>query len=357
MAISFPSNPAVGQEYEAAGKTWVWTGSTWDAIGVSGGAGGGGGGFYVNVVNVNNTTYTFEDDQPAGVYQMTSAQNDYTFDLYAVTASGLPAGFLRDGRKLVATSDFRHLVIYGATAGDLLDFDYKTTVSSTTSGNMNGGAGPFLTSVTPSVAPGLDDTVTLTGGNFATNVVVTFIGTDNVELPAKSIVRTSSTQLIVTVPDAFDPTTSPYDVKVENPGILSPQDGRNILSNVVSGGTFPTWQTPGGLFWEKGTTTQLALVASDAENSDVDYQIIAGSLFAGFTLNAETGVVTGDDSLLATGDNCRFTVRATDTGGYTVDREFEIWIDQVPVNSFYFDSFVNAGRLDLPLLFEFTLDT
>lgn len=354
MALNFPNSPTVGEEFTGGGFTWVWTGTTWDKLQAS--AGGGSGGFYVNIVDVNNTTYTFDDDQPAGVYQMTSALQDYTFDLYAVTASGLPAGFLRDGRKLVATADFRHLVIYAATAGDLLDFDYKTTVSSITSGNMNGGAGPFLTSVTPSVAPGLDDTVTLAGGNFATNVVVTFIGTDNIELPAKAIVRNSSTELIVTVPDAFDPTTSPYDVKVENPGIVSPQDGRNILSNVVSGGTFPTWQTSGGLFWEKGVTTQLTLVASDVENSDVDYQIIAGSLFAGFALNGETGVITGDDSALVTGESCRFTVRATDTGGYTIDKEFEIWIDQVPVQSFYFDSFVNAGKLDIPLLFEFSLD-
>lgn len=354
MALNFPDSPTVGDEFTGGGFTWVWTGTTWDKLQAS--AGGGSGGFYVNVVDVANTTYTFEDDQPAGVYQMTSALEDYTFDLYAVSSTGTASGYLLDGRKLVATTDFRHLVIYGATAGDLLDFDYKTTVSAITSGNLNGGAAPYLTSVTPNVAPGIDDTITVTGGNFATNVVITFIDPDGAELAAKAIVRNSSTELIVTVPDEFDPSTSPYDVKAENPGIASPSDGRHILSDTVTGGTYPTWSIPGYLFWEKGESTEVFVVASDVENSDIDYEIIAGSLFPGFVFNQETGGITGDDTALVTGDSCRFTVRATDTGGYSIEQEFEMWIDNVPVQSFYFDSFVNGGQLDIPLLFEFTLD-
>lgn len=353
MALNFPDLPEVGDEFTGGGFTWVWTGTTWDKLQAS--AGGGSGGFYVNVISTDNTTYTFEEDQPAGVYQMTSALSDYTFDMYAVTSGGVNAGYLLNGRKLVATGDFRHLVIYGATTGDLLDFDFKTTVSAITSGNLDGGAGPYLTSVDPGVAPGIDDTITVTGGNFASNVVVTFIDPDGAELAAKAIVRNSSTELIVTVPDEFDPLTSPYDVKVENPGIASPSDGRHILSNVVTGGTFPTWSIPGYLFWEKGESAEVFVVASDVENSDIDYEIIAGSLFPGFSFNNETGGITGDDSALVSGDSCRFTVRATDTGNYSIEQEFEIWVDNVPVQSFYHDVFVNAGRLDIPLLFEYSL--
>lgn len=41
MAISFPSNPTVGQQYTAAGITWEWNGSSWESLPPAGGGGGG----------------------------------------------------------------------------------------------------------------------------------------------------------------------------------------------------------------------------------------------------------------------------------------------------------------------------
>jgi hypothetical protein len=33
MAFSFPSNPSVNQTYTSGGRTWVWSGSAWQAQG------------------------------------------------------------------------------------------------------------------------------------------------------------------------------------------------------------------------------------------------------------------------------------------------------------------------------------
>lgn len=37
-AIDFPNSPSVNDQFTAAGKTWVWTGTSWDAVEVSGGS-------------------------------------------------------------------------------------------------------------------------------------------------------------------------------------------------------------------------------------------------------------------------------------------------------------------------------
>jgi hypothetical protein len=31
MPIDFPSSPTVGQVFSSSGRSWVWTGSTWDS--------------------------------------------------------------------------------------------------------------------------------------------------------------------------------------------------------------------------------------------------------------------------------------------------------------------------------------
>ena len=41
MAITFPSNPTVGQQFTAAGITWEWNGSSWESLPPAGGGGGG----------------------------------------------------------------------------------------------------------------------------------------------------------------------------------------------------------------------------------------------------------------------------------------------------------------------------
>lgn len=352
MAISFPVSPTVGDEFEAAGKTWVWTGSTWDAIGISGGGGGGVTGFFL-AVTPGNTTYAFEAPNPAGIYYLTTELNDTTYDVYAIAADGSLSGYSNTGR-LTATAEFALVVVFGVASPDVLKFETKTTVFGSGNGNVNDGAPAFISGATPALLESIDDTTTITGGNFATTVQVSFIGTDSVVRAAKNVVRSSSTQLIATRPDDFPVAASPYDVRVINPGIPLPTTAPNqhILADAITAGTGPSWVTSSILFWESGETTSLALVAQDTEASDVDYSIVSGALWAGFSLDSETGVITGDASSLNLGDFMIFTVRATDSGGNTSDRTFEVYLDSFPIYSFHFDPFVGAGALSNILLWE-----
>lgn len=324
----------------------------------SGGGGSSASGFYLNVGSSGNTTYTFEAAQPAGVYFLSSKLGDVTYDIYLISESQTLAGYT-NSEILIATEAFKQIVVYGSTQADVLILESKPTVNTLTSGDVNGGAAAYLLSVTPLDLASTNDTATLTGGNMATNVEIYFVDINGTETSAKNIVRNSSEELIITRPDGLDPNNAPFDLKAINPGIPLPttQPTAHILTDIITVGTYPDWVTIGPLFWEKDAgMTSLTITASDVENSDVDYQIVGGALFPGFSLDQETGVITGDASALNTGDLAEFTVRATDTAGLvSTDRAFSLYINTVPIHSFFFEAFVDAGRLETALLFEHTI--
>lgn len=345
MAIVFPINPVIGQELSGGGFTWIWSGSAWEKVAASSG-GGSGNGFYLNVGSSGNTTYTFDDPQPPGVYFLSSKLGDTTYDIYLSSESASPAGYT-NSEILVATDSFNKVVVYGATPNDVLILESKTTVNTNTSGDVDGGVAPYLTSITPSELESFDDTATLSGGNLATDVEIYFTGINSVDLLAKSIVRNSAQELIITRPDNLLPDFAPYDVRAINPGVplSSAFPEQHILFDAITAGTYPQWISTSPIFWEQGVTTAITLVAQDIEQSDVDYQIVSGSLWAGFVLNEETGVITGDDSALQTSDSMTFTVRATDSSGLVVsDKEFVVYLNSVPISSLSFDPFVDASN-------------
>ena len=201
--------------------------------GSSGGGAIGGNGFSLLVGATGNTTYAFETPQPAGAYSITSQLNDTTFDIYLITTENQNAGYTNT-LALEATAEFDRIVLYGATTNDILNFEYKPSNSPTTSGDVVDGAAPFLTSATPRTLREIDDTTTITGGNFADDVTVSFLGSDAVLRPAKNIVRSSSTSLIVTRPDTMP--EDYYDLIVENPSIENPSTNVNKLTDYIDVG-------------------------------------------------------------------------------------------------------------------------
>jgi hypothetical protein len=235
MALDFPDSPAIGDEFTGGGFTWVWTGDSWDKVMAS--VATGGTGFSLLVGSSGNTTYAFDTPQPAGSYSITSQLSDTTFDIYLVTADNANAGYTNT-TAVEATAEFDRVVVYGATTDDVLNFEYKPSTAPVTSGDVVDGAAPFITSATPFELPNVDDTTTVSGGNFASDVEIVFIGQDDVSIPAKSIVRSSSTSLIVTRPDDFSSDFSPYTMIATNPGITNPSTEVNQLVDYFTTGIF-----------------------------------------------------------------------------------------------------------------------
>ena len=311
-----PVSPLIGQTYYngTLGVQEIYTSSGWlPATGAND--------FNVTL-NGLVTTATFTKEYFAGAYTIASALLDSTYDIYVYDTAGNQVGYTKSP-SLNATGNFNKIVVMGGSTGDLLSFSYKTTFTATDVSNQV-TAGAYITSVTPTALSSINDTTTVTGGNFATNVAVYFVGSDNVEIPAKTIVRSSTTQLIVGRPDAFPTNLGTYKVVVENPGITRPTGSSvHILNNAITAGTSPNWTTSAdlGTFFF-GSSVSTTIIATDTESTDIDYSLISGSLPTGLSLNQETGAITG--TIAAATGAYSFTIRAVDTGGNTVDRQFSI---------------------------------
>jgi hypothetical protein len=282
---------------------------------------GGANDFTLDIGSSGNTTFELSKEYSPGAYSVASQLSDATIDIYAINIDGSIAGYTNT-KAFTATKGFSKLVVIGATTNDLLAFSYKTTYSPMSKGS-DLQVGPFIDSVSPSMLETLDDTATIMGGNFLSNVEVTFTGSDEIALPAKSITRVSSTELLVTRPDGLAPQNNPYTVTVTNPGLQSPiGSSRHILSNSVSAGTGPSWQTAATLpSFRKNTAYSTTVVATDTENTQMTYSIVSGNLPTGISLNPSSGVVSGTTGL----DIVHvLTIRATDTGGNYLDRQFTL---------------------------------
>jgi hypothetical protein len=53
MAIAFPSNPSLNQQYSYAGRTWSWNGTAWQSVGSVGTN-------YADIVPLDNLQYQFD---------------------------------------------------------------------------------------------------------------------------------------------------------------------------------------------------------------------------------------------------------------------------------------------------------
>jgi hypothetical protein len=278
------------------------------------------------------TVVTFDKEYSPGAYTIVSALNDSSYDIYAYASDGSSAGYTKSP-SLTATKGFLKLVIIGGTGNDLLSFTYKKTYTSTNE-TAEVTAGPVATSVSPSNVPNINDTFVLTGRNFATDVEVYFSSGLYTSTLAKSIVRSSATSLIVTRPDNLPASSGPYTITVVNPGITNPTGtNSHILSNSISAGTNPAWSTSATLIpYTVGFAYNVTLLATDTENSDIDYTVMSGTLPTGITLDNETGVLSGTPTaVVAEGTTAVVTVRATDAGGNYLDRAFTFTSNDAPV--------------------------
>lgn len=285
---------------------------------------GGANDFTLDVGSSGQTVFELTKEYAPGAYSITSQLADASLDIYLVNADGSSAGYT-SSKSLTATKGFNKIVIYGASTNDLLIFEYKTTFSPTAGGStLVPAVAPFVTSVSPSDLPDIDDTTTITGGNFATDVEVTFTGTNAVALDAKSIVRASATSILVTRPDTLIQDHSPYDVTVSNPGATAPT-GSNVhkLNDAITAGGAPVWVTSAGALTNafEGEAYSATVGATDPDGGTITYSLATGSLPTGLSLNGSNGVISGTPTTI---ESQNFTIAATDTGGNITNRSFSL---------------------------------
>ena len=329
MALNFPDSPTIGDEFVGGGFTWVWTGTTWSKMAAS--TAGAANDFALLVGATGNTTYVLDRTYTSGRYTIEFTNGDTTYDIYAIAEDGTYAGYT-NGAILEVSADFTEIVVLGAAASETVLFNYQGTLTAPSSSGDVATAGAFISSVVTSSLPSIDDTTVVNGGNFAADVAVSFIDQSAVETAAKAVVRSSSTELVVTRPDAFSPDDSPYTVKVVNPGIPVPAGtNAHLLSNAVTAGTNPVWTTDTTIVYNVGGATSVTLLATDTEGTDIDYSVVSGTLPAGLTLDGETGVISGTFSGTASeGDVTAVTIRAVDTGGNFLDKAFNFTANEAP---------------------------
>jgi hypothetical protein len=290
--------------------------------GLSGGASASGENFTLDVGASGNTTYTFDTDLAAGQYSIASQSNDTSLEIYLVASDDTSAGFTSTS-SVTATKPFNRVVVYGSTNNDSLTFTYRKSASPTASGNVNGGVPPFITSIATSSLPNAGSTTVVTGGNFASNVAVTFIAQGGATF-AGTVTRTSSTSLIVARPVGMLTSASPFSIKVSNPGFTDSTLRAHTLSNAITVGTGPSWNTDATLpIYALNSAYSTTLSATDPDaGGSVAYSIASGALPTGLSLNGSTGVISGTPT--ADAASTTVTIRATDAGGNFSDRAFKL---------------------------------
>lgn len=297
----------------------------------------GGTSFTILASSGGTKTATLDRSYPAGTYLIESKANDTNLEVYLGATDGSQVGYATAGAKsITASSSFLYVTTINADANDAIIFTLKTASTLATKTDAV-WAPPTITDITPSGLPNVNNTTTITGTNFASNVDVKFRKSDDSTLVnAKTVVRGSATSIIAGRPDTFSPTDAPYDVIVTNPstGLVA------TSLNSITAGAVPVWVTSTTL--NSATLNQAfsqTIQATDSDGgSSITYAILSGALQTGLSLDSSTGVISGTPT--GSSGTTTVTISATDSGGNAVNRTFTHVIN---ANSFTLDYLVVAG--------------
>ncbi len=177
-------------------------------------------------------------------------------------------------------------------------------------------------------AGGGNQTIVITGTNFSSGSVASFVGS-SASFNASTTTVDSATQITAVAPKAsFLNAQEPYKVKVTSASGLAGTSATGLI-NVDNA---PTWTTNAGSLgsiMESATGNHFTVSASDAEGDTVAYSLQSGSL-AGLSLNSSSGVISGDPTDVSSDTTNSFTLRAT-AGSKTTDRAFTYITQNNPI--------------------------
>ena len=165
--------------------------------------------------------------------------------------------------------------------------------------------------------------IVITGENFASGDVVTFVGNDNTEYTASTVTIDSSTQITARITSTIDSTKEPYAVRVTSAGGLT-----GSLASAFNIDAKPVWQQAAGslgnIFDSQRSSVNITTNATDAEGDTITYSETTSVLSGlGLSLNTSTGAITGSTAAVSVDTTSNFTLRAT-SGSQSTDRNFSI---------------------------------
>ena len=212
----------------------------------------------------------------------------------------------------------------GSTTGQ---FRYNTTTNKFEGRN---NAGVFVSlEVSPTVssvdvtevesAAGGNQTFVITGTNFSSGDIASFVGSDASTFNATTTTVDSATQITAVAPkNSFANSKEPYDVKVTSSGGLS-----GVLENQINVDNAPTFTTSAGSLGTIAideTGTHFTIAATDPEGDSITFSLQSGALPTGTSISS-AGVISG--TVGGSASTFSFTIRAT-AGSKTSDRAFTI---------------------------------
>ena len=173
-------------------------------------------------------------------------------------------------------------------------------------------------------AGGGNQTIVITGTNFSSGAVASFIGNAGTNFNASTTTVDSATQITAVAPkSSFLNAQEPYKVKVTSASGLAGTSAVGLI-NVDNS---PNWTTSAGSLgnaFDDVNVTHATIVASDPEGDTVAYSDTTGNLAsAGLALGSANGQITGDANDVGSDTTVSFTARAT-AGGKNTDRAFSI---------------------------------
>jgi hypothetical protein len=193
-----------------------------------------------------------------------------------------------------------------------------------------------ISSISPSTYSGATNTtITITGTGFYAGCAATLINRSNVSFTPGTTTVNNDTTMTITTPQAFGGSDSPLSIRVSTPLGFSV-----ILTNCLIAGNAPTWVTGAGTVANiydsaRASYPNITLSATDPDGNAITYSLVSGALPTNMSLGSN-GVITRTGTIpsVATTTTYTFTVRATDSTGYTADRTFDILVYAPVVTSY-----------------------
>jgi len=340
MAINFPDSPSNGDSFTSNNKTWVFDGTVWNITSGTNSVADGAittakiaSGAVTAAKLGNDISLTPADGSITAAKIASNAVTTEKVAANAITQAKLAANV--SGITITTTAN-RDTDIPSPFTGQFCFLTDTSTLQRYTGSVWETLASgkPVITNVSPievDSSGGGNQTISITGSNFAAGAVTTFLGALGSNFNASTTAVNNVSSITATAPKAsFLNAQEPYSVMITNPN-----GSTGTINSQIYVDNAPTWSTSsgqiGGNIFE-GDSVSTSVTATDVDGDAIVYSETTSVLAsAGFTLNSSTGEITGIAASVNADTTNTFTLRAT-ANAKTSDRSFNIVVKDEYIN-------------------------